>query len=184
MGIKDRRVKKIIFTKKQISEKIKELANWVNSTYFGSDNLVLVALLKGSIPFLAELIKHIKIDHSMDFIVASSYLGHVKSTGNIKIVMDLASDIKDKDVLIVEDVIDSGITLNKVKENLFLRQPKSLKIMTLLDKPYVRNNNLKPDISGFIAPDEFLVGFGLDIKEKLRNLPYIGIFNKKYLDKI
>lgn len=180
----DYRISKIIFTKEQIESRIKELANWVNEVYKDSKELILVGLLKGSIPFLSELIKYINIDHAMDFIVASSYLGKTSSSGNIKIIMDLASDINNKDVLIVEDIVDSGITLEKVKRNLQSRNPKSLRIMTLLDKPYKRKSSISVDISGFEAPDEFLVGFGLDVNEKLRNLPYIGVFDKKFIDEI
>lgn len=180
----DKRVKEVIFSAEEIKNKIIELAQWVNENYKTSENLVIVGLLKGSLPFLAELIKYINIDHVIDFIVASSYFGKTKSSGNIKIVMDLNFDIYQKDVLIVEDIIDSGITLDRIKRNLLERKPKSLKIMTLLDKPYKRKVDLNADIFGFQAPDEFLVGFGLDVKEKLRNLPYIGIFDQKYLKKL
>lgn len=180
----DKRVKEVIFSAEEIKNKIIELAQWVNENYKTSENLVIVGLLKGSLPFLAELIKYINIDHVIDFIVASSYFGKTKSSGNIKIVMDLNFDIYQKDVLIVEDIIDSGITLDWIKRNLLERKPKSLKIMTLLDKPYKRKVDLNADIFGFQAPDEFLVGFGLDVKEKLRNLPYIGIFDQKYLKKL
>lgn len=180
----DKRILKVVFTKEEIENKIKELASWINKEYKESKNLVLVSLLKGSIPFLAELIKYVNVDHEMDFIVASSYSGKLNSTGNIKIVMDLAEDIGNKDVLIIEDIIDSGITLEKVTKNLLSRNPKTLKIMTLLDKPYKRKVKLQADIWGFEAPDEFLVGFGLDIKEKLRNLPYIGVFNKDFIDEV
>lgn len=180
----DKRVKEVIFSAEEIKNKIIELAQWVNENYKISENLVIVGLLKGSLPFLAELIKYINIDHVIDFIVASSYFGKTKSSGNIKIVMDLNFDIYQKDVLIVEDIIDSGITLDRIKRNLLERKPKSLKIMTLLDKPYKRKVDLNADIFGFQAPDEFLVGFGLDVKEKLRNLPYIGIFDQKYLKKL
>lgn len=180
----DKRIKKIIFSAAQINEKIEELAHWVNENYKDSKDLVLVGLLKGSLPFLAALMKHINVDHEIDFIVASSYFGQTKSSGNIKIVMDLNLDIKNKDVLIIEDIIDSGITLDKIYKNLSARNPKSLKLMTLLDKPYKRKVDLKVDIFGFCAPDEFLVGFGLDVNEKLRNLPYIGVFDKKYLSEV
>lgn len=180
----DKRIKKIIFSAAQINEKIEELARWVNENYKDSKDLVLVGLLKGSLPFLAALMKHINVDHEIDFIVASSYFGQTKSSGNIKIVMDLNLDIKNKDVLIIEDIIDSGITLDKIYKNLSARNPKSLKLMTLLDKPYKRKVDLKVDIFGFCAPDEFLVGFGLDVNEKLRNLPYIGVFDKKYLSEV
>ncbi|WP_027120655.1 hypoxanthine phosphoribosyltransferase [Mycoplasmopsis lipofaciens] len=181
--MKDYRIKKILYTKKQIETRISELANWVNQTYSNSKDLIIVGLLKGSIPFLAQLIKNVTVDHSLDFMIASSYAGSHESSGNVKIVMDLAQEIKNKDVLIVEDIIDSGITLEKITSLLKTRNPKSLKIVTLLDKPVNRKNNLKPDMYGFQVPNEFLVGFGLDYKEKMRNLPYIGIFNIKYLEK-
>lgn len=180
----DKRIKKIVFSAEQIETRTAELAQWINQTYAKSKDLILVALLKGSISFLALLMKSITVDHAIDFIVTSSYSGQTKSSGNIKIVMDLYADIKGKDVLIVEDIVDSGITLQKIKENLLTRGPKSLQIMTLLDKPYKRKSALTVDISGFQAPDEFLVGFGLDVKEKLRNLPYIGVFDEKYLDEV
>lgn len=180
----DKRFTKILFTQEQIEKRIIELANWVNNTYKDSKDLVLVALLKGSIPFLAQLIKSVTIDHSIDFMVTSSYKGGTKSTGNIKILMDLAIDISGKDVLIIEDIIDNGLTLTKVKSQLMTRNPKTLRIMTLLDKPSKRSNPIKPDMCGFVVPDEFLAGFGLDVKEKMRNIPYIGVFNKDYFDKI
>lgn len=175
-------IEKIVFSQQDIENKIsQELAPWVNETYKDSKHLVLIGLLKGSIPFLAQLIKYINIDHTLDFMIASSYEGNYNSSGSVKIIMDLNQDIKDKDVLIVEDIIDSGITLEKISNLLQTRGPKTLKILTLLDKPnHRKNKNIKPDKTGFIAPDEFLVGFGMDYKEKLRNLPYIGIFRKKF----
>lgn len=182
--IKDPRFVKILFTQDQIEKKIKELAQWVNKNYANSKNLILIGLLKGSIPFIAQLMKSLEIEHQIDFIVASSYKGGTSSSGSIKIIMDLDSDIQGKDILIVEDIIDSGITLEKIRKNLLSRNPKSLKIMTLLNKPSKRKVNINPDIYGFEVPDEFLAGFGLDVKEKLRNLPYIGIFNKDYLDEL
>lgn len=181
---KDPRFEEILFTQKQLEKRIKELASWVNETYKDSKDLVLVGLLKGSIPFMAQLIKDIKVEHMLDFIVASSYSGNTKSTGSVKLVMDLNVDIFDKDILIIEDIIDSGITLYKVKKGFELRNPKSIRIMTLLNKPSRRQADIKADICGFEVPDKFLVGFGLDIKEKMRNVPYIGVFNKKYLDKL
>ena len=111
---KDPRLEEILFTQEQLEKRIKELASWVNKTYKGSKDLILVGLLKGSIPFMAQLIKDIKVEHMLDFIIASSYSGDTKSTGNVKLVMDLNVDIYDKDVLIIEDIIDSGITLYKV----------------------------------------------------------------------
>lgn len=183
-NVKDDRFTKILFTQKEIEERIVELSTWVDEIYKDSKDLILVGLLKGSIPFLAQLMKTIKVEHTLDFMTVSSYGGGVSNTGNIKIIMDLITDIKGKDVLIVEDIIDSGKSLEKICANLFSRNPKSLKIITLLDKPKNRVVDIKADISGFIVPDEFLVGFGLDVKEKMRNVPFIGVFNKKYLDKL
>ncbi|WP_435128972.1 hypoxanthine phosphoribosyltransferase [Mycoplasma sp. 6243] len=174
-------IKEILYTQEFLDAEIKKCAEWINQTYQTSDNLVIVGLLKGSIPFLAQLIKDVEVDHSLDFITASSYAGGSQSKGSVKIIMDLAEDIFDKDVLIVEDIIDSGITLEKIQNLLLSRKPKSLRILTLLDKPFHRKNDLQADFSAIKVPDEFLVGFGLDYKEKLRNLPYIGIFDKKYL---
>ncbi|WP_025755671.1 hypoxanthine phosphoribosyltransferase [Mycoplasmopsis cricetuli] len=180
----DKRIKKVLYTQKQIETKIKELADWVNNTYQNTTDLVIVGLLKGSVPFLAQLIKDVQVDHILDFMVLSSYYGETDSSGSVKVVMDLAYDIKNKDVLIVEDIVDSGITISKVFDLLQHKHPKSLKVLTLLDKVEGRKNQFHPDKSGFITPNEFLVGFGLDVKEKLRNIPYIGIFDKKYLDEL
>ncbi|VEU78085.1 hypoxanthine phosphoribosyltransferase [Mycoplasmopsis columbinasalis] len=177
----DPRIEKVLYTQTELENKIKELAHWVNETYKDSKELLLVSLLKGSIPFLAQLIKDITVDHALDFMVASSYNGADKSSGNVKIIMDLNQEIEGKDVLIVEEIIDSGITLARIKELLSVRKPKSLKILTLLDKKMNRKYPIEPDMYGFSVPDEFLVGFGLDYKEKLRNIPYVGVFNKKYL---
>lgn len=178
---KHQKIKEILFDHDFLVERIKECADYINTEFKGSDNLILVGLLKGSIPFLAELIKHVNVDHSMDFMITSSYNGSHASTGSVKIIMDLANDIENKDVVIIEDIIDSGITLNKIKTLLLARKPRKLKIVTLMDKPFHRKCDLKADYSGFEVPDAFLVGFGLDYKEELRNLPYVGTFDEKYL---
>lgn len=177
----DHRIKKVVFSQEELEKKIKELANWVNEEYKNSKDFLIVGLLKGSVPFLAQLIKNINVDHKIDFMVASSYSGKSGSSGSVKIIMDLAEEIQNRDVLIVEDIIDSGITLNKTKNMLLTRKPKSLKILTLLDKPYHRKVELNADKFGFTAPDEFLVGFGLDYEEKLRNLPYIGVLKDELI---
>ncbi|VEU70360.1 hypoxanthine phosphoribosyltransferase [Mycoplasmopsis glycophila] len=177
------KIKKILFDQEFIEQRILDCSNWINQTYANSDNLILVGLLKGSVPFLAQLIKNVKIDHAIDFMTASSYAGTHASTGNVKIIMDLAQDITGKDVLVVEDIIDSGITLSKIKEILLARHPRSLKIITLMDKPYNRKVDLHADFYGFQVPDEFLVGYGLDYQEQLRNLPFVGVFDEKYLIK-
>lgn len=180
----DKRIKRVLFSQKEIEAKIKELAEWVNITYRDSKNLVLIAILKGSIPFLAQLIKDIKIDHQIDFMTISTYKGAQSSSGNIKIVMDLACDITNRDVLIIEDIIDSGTSLMKVKDHLLARNPSNFKILTLLNKEESRKSHIEADKYGFLVPNEFLVGFGLDVKEKLRNLPYIGVFDSNFFDKM
>ena len=180
----DRFAKKILITQKEIEEKCVELGKWVDNEYENSDSLVLVGLLKGSIPFMAQLIKSVEKEHIIDFMTISSYGGGVESSGNVKIVMDLASNIEGKDVLIVEDIVDSGKTLARTVEILKRRNPKSLKVLTLLDKPAGRINGFEVEKYGFIVPNEFLYGFGLDVKEKLRNIPYIAVFNQELLDEL
>lgn len=178
------RIKKVLITREEIEAKCVELANWVNETYKDSDDLLLIGLLKGSVPFLAQLIKDVTVDHALDFMTVSSFGGGTVSTGNLKIVMDLKNDIFNKDVLLVEDIVDSGLTLSTIVANLQQRKPRSLKVITLLDKPSGRKVNFEADKTGFVVPHEFLVGFGLDLKEKLRNLPYIGIFDETKLDEV
>lgn len=177
----DYRVEKILYTQEFIENKIKEVAQWINETYKDSKDLALVGLLKGSILFLAQLIKSVKVDHTIDFIVASSYYGASKSTGTIKIVTDLAHDIKGKDVLIIEDIVDSGITIVKVIEYLKTKQPTSIRVASLLNKSAKRKVEFTPDKIGIEVPDLFLIGYGLDYQEKFRNLPYIGILKKEFI---
>lgn len=175
--------KQILFNQKEIETKCKELAEWVNETYKDSKDLILIGLLKGSVPFLAQLIKDVTIVHDMDFLTVVSYEGGIKSNGSPKIVMDLSNDVKNKDVLIVEDIVDTGRTLSIIKEMINLRKPKSLRILTLLDKKEGRIVSLQVDKYGFDIPNIFVAGFGLDVNGKLRNIPYIGEFDVKYLDK-
>ncbi|MDC8919232.1 hypoxanthine phosphoribosyltransferase [Metamycoplasma hyosynoviae] len=172
-------VEKILFSHKQLQEKIAELAIKINKDYEKSNSLVIVGILKGCIPFLAEFIKNLDVDHILDFMVLSSYQGKTTQTGSVKIVLDLVTDIYKKDVLIVEDIVDTGQTLTKVKNLLLTRSPNSLKVVTLLDKPSNRKVEFKPDYVGFEIKNEFVVGFGFDYDEKLRNLPYIGILKKE-----
>ncbi|WP_029608879.1 hypoxanthine phosphoribosyltransferase [Mycoplasma simbae] len=173
----DPRFTKILYTREQIESKIKELAQWVNETYRDSKDLVLVGLLKGAVPFMAQLIKDITVENEMAFMIASSYAGGTASTGNVKIIMDIETDIQGKDVLVVEDIIDSGITLHKISNILRNRNPKSYRIITLLDKPHHRKVDLTPDKAAFVVEDSFLVGYGLDYDEKLRGVPFIGVFD-------
>ncbi|CAC13724.1 HYPOXANTHINE-GUANINE PHOSPHORIBOSYLTRANSFERASE (HGPRT) (HGPRTASE) [Mycoplasmopsis pulmonis] len=176
-------IDKIIYNEEQINEAIKKIALWIDQTYKDSNDLVIVGLLKGCVPFLAQLIKYINVDCQIDFMIASSYHGKSFSSGNVKIVMDLSLDIAGKDILVVEDVIESGITIQKTLDILGARNPKSLRVVSLLDKTAVANANIKIDQVGFkVKENLFLIGFGLDYQEKLRNLPYIGTMNKKYIN--
>ncbi len=180
----DPRITQVIYTHKQIVEKCQELGKWIDEEYKNDSDLIIVGLLKGSIPFLAELIKHVSIDHIIDFMTVSSFNGNMVSSGNIKIVMDLKTDIFNRNVLLVEEIVDSGITLEKVINHLKQRLPQSLKILTLLNKEANRKTNIKIDKYGFLASNHFYAGFGLDVKEKLRNLPYIGVFDQTKFDKL
>lgn len=163
---------------KMISEgdlqvRIREVAKEIEKDYKGKD-LVCVGLLKGSIMFMADLIKSIELDLAMDFMKVSSYHGGTDSTGVVKILKDVDEDLTGKDVLIIEDIIDTGLTLKSVKKFLMSKQPKSLKVCSLLDKPSRRKVEMVGEYIGFEIPDEFVVGYGLDYDELHRNLPYIG----------
>ena len=167
---------KVFLSEEKIKAKVAELGKKISDDYRGSDkNLILIAILKGSVVFLSDLMRNIDIDLNIDFMVVSSYGASTESSGNIKIIKDLDINIRDYDLLIVEDILDSGRTLSKLIDILKMREPKSLKVCTLLDKPDRRVCNVDLDYCGFVIPDEFIVGYGLDFDEKYRNLPYIGI---------
>ena len=158
----------------QIREKVRELGGKITADYKNS-NLMLVTVLKGAVVFLADLMRQIDVPAEIDFMVVSSYGSGVKSSGVVKIVKDLDVPLAGKDILIVEDILDSGLTLSYIKELLESRGPRSIRIATLLDKPSRRKVDLQADYIGFSVPDEFVIGYGLDYDEKYRNLPYIGI---------
>ena len=151
-----------------------ELGGKITADYKNS-NLMLVTVLKGAVVFLADLMRQIDVPAEIDFMVVSSYGSGVKSSGVVKIVKDLDVPLAGKDILIVEDILDSGLTLSYIKELLESRGPRSIRIATLLDKPSRRKVDLQADYIGFSVPDEFVIGYGLDYDEKYRNLPYIGI---------
>lgn len=177
-------IEKVLIDEESLNKKIRKLANTLNEHYADKDELILVCILKGSVMFVSELAKYLNVECKMEFMSVSSYADNTYSSGNVKILMDLDMDIKDKEVLIVEDIIDTGYTLKKVKENLLQREPKDLKIITLLDKPERREVDLKPDWLGFKIPNEFVVGFGLDYNQLYRNLPYIGIVKRPVYEDI
>lgn len=160
-------------SEEDIEKKVEELAKRITKDYKNED-ILLVGLLKGSTIFLADLIRKLDLDSNLDFIVASSYGLEMNSTRDVRILKDLEVDIKDRNVLIVEDIIDTGYTLSKVTQTLKIRNPKSIKICTLLDKPSRREVDIKVDYVGFQIEDKFVVGYGIDYAEKHRGLPYIG----------
>lgn len=177
-------IEKVLIDEESLSLKIRQMAKTLNDYYADKDELILICILKGSVMFMSELAKHLDIETKMEFMSVSSYEDNTYSSGNVKILMDLDIDIKDKEVLIVEDIIDTGFTLKKIKETLLRREPKDLKIITLLDKPERREVEIKPDFTGFKIPNEFVVGFGLDYNQLYRNLPYIGIVKRSLYEDI
>ena len=174
----DNDIKEIILTEVQIKTICRNLGEKITNDYKDKE-LLVVGFLRGCVPFLAELIKHIKLPMEYDFMHVSSYNG-TKSTGNVKINHDLSRDIKGVHVLIVEDIVDTGITLNSIIPMLKSRQPASIEIATLLDKPEGRKiDNFNPKYVGYQVPNLFVVGFGLDYDDKYRNLPYVGVLKEE-----
>ena len=167
-------VLRVLLSEEEIRAKVKEMGQKITEDYKNS-NLMLVTVLKGAVVFLADVMRQIDVPAEIDFMVVSSYGSGVKSSGVVKIVKDLDVPLEGKDILIVEDILDSGLTLSYIKKLLASRGPRSIKIATLLDKPSRRKVDLQADYVGFSVPDEFVIGYGLDYDEKYRNLPYIGI---------
>jgi hypoxanthine phosphoribosyltransferase len=160
-----------------LQNRIKELGDEISRDYQGRD-LLLLCILKGGILFLTDLMRQISVPHEIDFLAVSSYGKNIReSTGVVRIVKDLDKPIDGRNLLIVEDIIDTGHTLDYIARNLIARQPASLKICTLLDKAERRQVNIPVDYTGFVIPDKFVFGYGLDLDEKFRNLPFIGIAN-------
>ena len=164
---------KVLVSEEELKAKVAELGAQISKDYEGR-NLVLVSILKGSVVFMADLMRAVSIPCSIDFMVVSSYGGNTTSTGLVKIIKDLDGDLSGKDVLIVEDILDTGITLSNLVPMLKMRNPNSVKICTILDKPSRRKADIQPDYEGYQVPDEFVVGYVLDYDEKYRNLPYVG----------
>ncbi|EGR0749459.1 hypoxanthine phosphoribosyltransferase [Vibrio vulnificus] len=164
----------VMISEQTVQERVRELGKQITAHYQGSEDLVLVGLLRGSFVFMADLARAIELTHQVDFMTASSYGNTMESSRDVRILKDLDDDIKGKDVLIVEDIIDTGNTLNKIKEILSLREPKSVEICTLLDKPSRREVPVPVKWIGFEIPDEFVVGVGIDYAQKYRHLPFIG----------
>jgi hypoxanthine phosphoribosyltransferase len=168
---------KPLFTSEQIQNRVKELAFQITRDYAGKD-LLAVGILKGAFMFFSDLVRSIEIPLTLDFIIASSYL-KTETSGEVKVFYDLRGDISEKHVLLIEDIVDTGITLNHIRERVLERIPKSLKVCAFLDKKERRIVEVPLDYRGFEIPNQFVVGYGLDYDNKFRNLPYISIFKKE-----
>lgn len=165
---------KVLIPEEKVKEKVREIAEQINADYAGKE-LHVVCILKGGVFFMCELVKHITVPVTHDFMSVSSYGDGAVSTGRIKILKDMDECIEGKDVLIVEDILDTGRTLHHLMEMLRTRKPNSLRLCTLLDKPDRRVIEVPVDYTGFTIPDLFVVGYGLDYAQHYRNLPYIGV---------
>lgn len=165
-----------------LQNRIVELGEEISRDYAGTDNLLLICILRGGIVFLVDLMRHLTVPHQIDFMAISSYgAGARESGGNVRVTLDLQTNIRDKDVLLVEDIIDSGHTISHVLELLSTRQPRSLKVCSLLDKAERREVVVPIHYRGFEIPNKFVFGYGLDLDEYYRNLPFIGVVD---LDKL
>ncbi len=173
---------KTLVSEQELKDKVIALGAQISKDYEGRP-LLLVSVLKGSVVFMADLMRAITIPARIDFMSVSSYGSGTKSLGVVKIIKDLDLNIEGYDLLIVEDILDSGNTLSYLKENLASRGPRSIRICTLLDKPERRTADVKADYIGFQVPDEFVVGYGLDYDEKYRNLPFIGVLKPEVYEK-
>ena len=175
----DQDIDHILVSEEALKAKVTELGAQISRDYAGKQ-LLLVSILKGGVVFMADLMRAVTIPCAIDFMVVSSYGGsNTKSTGLVKIIKDLDSDLSGKDVLIVEDILDTGITLSHLMPMLKMRNPNSVRLCTILSKPSRRQAQIEPDYLGFEVPDEFVVGYGLDYDEKYRNLPYVGVLKSQ-----
>ncbi|MBM3315772.1 hypoxanthine phosphoribosyltransferase [candidate division WOR-3 bacterium] len=163
----------VLFSSEQIQRRVEELARQVSRDYAGREPLV-VGILKGSWVFLADLVRRLDVPVTIDFMTVSSYGASTRSSGVVKIVLDLKCPLENRDVLVVEDILDSGLTMSYLLKHLRLRRPRSLKLCVLMDKPERRKVEITPDYVGFTVPDRFVVGYGADFNERYRYLPYIG----------
>ena len=178
--IKD--IEKVLLTEEQIIKRVKEIGNEISNDYKGKD-LLVVAILKGSVVFSSDLIKNITMPVEIDFMAVSSYGNSSETSGVVRILKDLDHSVEGKDIIIVEDIIDSGVTLDYLLKYLKARKANSIEIVTLLTKPARRKVDINVKYCGFEVPDEFLVGYGLDYAEKYRNLPYVGILKEEVYKK-
>ncbi|MGM8213027.1 hypoxanthine phosphoribosyltransferase [Virgibacillus sp. W0430] len=167
-------IEKVLFSEEAIRAKCAEIGEQLTKEYEGKFPLA-IGVLKGAMPFMSDVLRYINTHLEMDFMDVSSYGSGTRSSGEVKIVKDLDTKVEGRDLLIIEDIIDSGLTLEYLVDLFKYRKANSVKIVTLLDKPEGRTANIKADLVGFQVPNEFVVGYGLDYNQKYRNLPYIGI---------
>ena len=167
----------VLYSREQIADRVKELGAEITKAYAGTKELVLVGILKGSVIFFSDLIREIDLTVRCEFMGISSYGTETKSSGVVKITSDLTTAIEGKDVLIVEDIVDTGLSMNYLRENFATRKPNSVKICSLLDKPSNRKIPIDVDFIGFEIPNLFVIGYGLDLAGHYRNLPYVGVYN-------
>ena len=169
---------RVLISKEDLGKRVAELGAEITRDYEGKKILVL-GILKGAVPFMADLIREIKLPLAYDFMALSSYGVSTQSSGVVRILKDLERSVEDVHILIAEDIVDTGLTLKYLKDNLKARNPLSVKVVTLLDKAARRKTEVTPDYNGFSIPDEFVVGYGLDFNEEYRNLPYIGVLKQE-----
>ena len=167
-------LERILYTEETLAEVVKQLGARISEDY-QDKNLLIVGILKGSLVFMADLMRRITIPCDIDFLAVSSYGSGVKSSGEVRVLKDLESKLEGKDLLLIEDILDSGTTLSYIKRMLSTRNPSSVRICTLLDKPEGRKTDIKADYIGLTVPNAFIVGYGLDYAQKYRNLPYIAV---------
>ncbi len=167
-------IKEVLFTRETIAARVKELGAQISADYAGK-NLVVIGVLKGALLFMADLIREIETPLQYDLIAVSSYGASTTSSGIVRIIKDIDMSIENEHVLVIEDIVDTGLTLRYLMETLWSRRPKSLKSCVLLDKPYRRKTEIVPDYTGFEIPDYFVVGYGLDFAQRFRNLPMIAV---------
>ena len=169
-------VREVLICREELNKKVKELGAIISKDYKDQE-LMLIGVLKGGFVFLADLIREITIDIDLDFMAVSSYGSSTKSSGVVRIIKDIETNIQDKHILIVEDIVDTGLTINYLKEIIMARGPKSVKVCAMLDKPSKRKTNIELDYKGIEIPDEFVIGYGLDYDGKFRNLPDLCILD-------
>ncbi|MFK7800924.1 MAG: hypoxanthine phosphoribosyltransferase [Anaerolineae bacterium] len=165
----------ILIDEQKLHSRIQEIGKQIEADYADSEDLLMVCILKGSYMFMSDLSRACKIAHMVDFMAVSSYGDETKSSGAVRIALDLRSAIEGRDVIIVEDIVDTGLTLSYLLENLKARKPKSLKVVSLLSKPARHKVHVPVDYLGFEVPDEFVIGYGLDFAQLYRNLPYVAV---------